>query len=275
MTNLPVLQEISTFGIHNNILKRKHEPLKSSIKFINSDIKNAFDDYERNFKKNSLELLHTNLVFKHNEEALKKLYKYSNKYLTDYRQQVMFKNDIELSECPLCQIDSVNTFDHYLPQSVFPQFSDNVHNLIPCCSICNSKKGDVFLRNNLRYIINLYTDIIPADVQYLAAKTNLNEKGLPVITFEISQNAPINAAVFQRLKNTYTCLDLISRYNKKVPSKIAILKTELSGEDVKIAKKILIKKACGFETLYGINYWEAVFYRECSNNLLLLSYLIK
>lgn len=45
-------------------------------------------------------------------------------------------------ECPMCQASSIEQLDHFLPQSVFPEFSLLASNLVPVCGACNTLKGD-------------------------------------------------------------------------------------------------------------------------------------
>lgn len=45
-------------------------------------------------------------------------------------------------KCLFCTHGTPTTLDHYLPQSV-PELSILPLNLIPCCSGCNNKKGEL------------------------------------------------------------------------------------------------------------------------------------
>ncbi|MGN1159175.1 MAG: hypothetical protein ACI4SE_03160 [Lachnospiraceae bacterium] len=54
------------------------------------------------------------------------------------------------------------TFDHYLGKGQFPEYSVLSKNLVPCCSKCNSKKGEKFLSaNGNRIFISFYFDKLP------------------------------------------------------------------------------------------------------------------
>ena len=277
MKNLPIINCINSFDVHNDILNNKNIkrcPWKNTILTINSDIKIAFDDYEQNFYANTLEKIITRSVFDSNAEYLRKLYSFKNKNFVSYKTKVMSIGDIELSECPICQLDSITAFDHYLPQKIFPQFADCIHNLVPCCASCNSKKSEAFLdKNNQRIFINLYTDLLPKGIKFLIAKT-IFKNNKPVIKYEFDDSNITNPILKNLLINTFTSLALCKRFEKKVPARVEILKSTLHGGKIGSAKNTLLKEAIGREGLYGINYWEAVLYRECANNLALLSYLI-
>jgi hypothetical protein len=48
--------------------------------------------------------------------------------------------------CPLCGSLATGSVDHYLPRSIFPEFSIYSLNLIPACSSCNSEeKGATYI----------------------------------------------------------------------------------------------------------------------------------
>lgn len=46
-----------------------------------------------------------------------------------------------IGSCPMCGSSDVGTVEHYLPKTPFPEFSIFSFNLLPSCSICNSKRG--------------------------------------------------------------------------------------------------------------------------------------
>ena len=63
-------------------------------------------------------------------------------------------------KCPYCMLSEPGTFDHYIGKGEFPEFSILSKNLVPCCSKCNSKKGEKFLsENGKRIFISFYFDV--------------------------------------------------------------------------------------------------------------------
>lgn len=44
------------------------------------------------------------------------------------------------NQCPYCSFREVKTLDHYLPKSIYADFSVHPANLVPCCRDCNSSK---------------------------------------------------------------------------------------------------------------------------------------
>lgn len=66
--------------------------------------------------------------------------------------------NIGVSICPYCNrlfTDTIEDggvrpqYDHYFPKSKYPYLSISMYNLVPCCSLCNSKKGstDTYLNS--------------------------------------------------------------------------------------------------------------------------------
>lgn len=50
-----------------------------------------------------------------------------------------------LRSCPMCGSPTTGGLDHYLPRSVYPEFSIMAANLVPACTHCNSGvKGNVY-----------------------------------------------------------------------------------------------------------------------------------
>lgn len=43
--------------------------------------------------------------------------------------------------CPVCGRDALGTLDHYLPKSIYSEFSFYSKNLVPCCDRCNNKRN--------------------------------------------------------------------------------------------------------------------------------------
>ena len=80
---------------------------------------------------------------------------------TDALEQLLARirwsqSTIAQTKCQYCEIGSPDTFDHYLPEGTFPEYSVLALNLVPCCHLCNSKKSNIFLVSGQRQFLNLY-----------------------------------------------------------------------------------------------------------------------
>ena len=93
-------------------------------------------------------------------------------------------------------------------------------NLVPCCSKCNTNKGDIVTINGERQFLHFYFDEIPTE-QYLYADIDMQD-GIPVITFTIrlDESKMINRII----KNHYHRLKLIERYMVHCNSLISTLR---------------------------------------------------
>ena len=87
--------------------------------------------------------------------------------------------------CPFCMISEPTTFDHYFSESEYPEYIIFAPNLVPCCSQCNSIKGNRLFSENqrARKIIHFYYDNLP-QIQYLKAVFKVDNK-IPHVSFSL------------------------------------------------------------------------------------------
>lgn len=287
MKNLKFLPKYKPFCVHQAIVNKKRDvSLKATLQSLEQNLKSDFTFYDSCLKSNTLDKYKTQQIFYNNKDVLQKCYSYDQVDLRNYLKALLTSdNGIFYSECPICQIDSVSSFDHFMPQSLYPQLSDNTHNLIPCCSICNSSKGNSFLdENNERRFLNLYIDKLP-DTQFLFINTTFTSKGRPICIFNVQNINSIEQKLFSRIHNTFTAKSqtkknsksIIDRLNEKIPREIDILKNEFQRYtqfDSGAAIEILRNRAMSNESSFGQNYWKSVFFFECANNQQLLQFLL-
>jgi hypothetical protein len=65
--------------------------------------------------------------------------------------------------CPLCGAGKVSTVDHYLPKSVYAQFSILSENLVPSCADCNKAKLESYPTTPQDQPFHPYFDSVEAD----------------------------------------------------------------------------------------------------------------
>lgn len=175
-------------------------------------------------------------------------------------------------DCPYCLIgDSSESFDHYLPQTVFPEFSILSNNLIPCCSKCNSIKSDQWKDlGATRNILNFYYDPIPAQ-QFLQCSIAFR-RNTPRVQFSIiNPGAVINAPLFRIIERHYQRLGLIERFKQKSNSEItnvANTMRQLIGVYTRAqASQFLLEDATQMKLSYGNNYWKALLKEAMANSV--------
>lgn len=173
-----------------------------------------------------------------------------------------------LSKCPYCGITIPGTYDHYLPESKFPELSVHALNLVPCCGTCNQKKNNIWKNHKHRTILHFYTDSIPLK-QFIFVKLNVN-KGLKTISAYFSMQRPngINDDTWSILESHYDKLNLLGRYNDHVGDAIdeirAVCIAHMSdgGKSVTNFLASLLKDD---KELFGVNHWRVVLMDELSH----------
>lgn len=159
----------------------------------------SYDVAFGNNKLQSLEGTHPALT-KAEKEEMKSLYSYSRTNIAQLRKEVLTTDGYENNFCPLCEINLVNTIDHFIPQTDYPLFAVHPRNLIPSCMDCNGHKSDNITdgKGNRKYW-NAYLDTPPTE-NYLFCNV-IEKNGLPYIRFYIKQGS-IDDETFRLIKNT-------------------------------------------------------------------------
>lgn len=174
-----------------------------------------------------------------------------------------------LKRCPYCGVTLPKTFDHYLPESKFPELSVHALNLVPCCGTCNQTKNNDWKNLNHRIFLHFYSDEIPA-LQYL--NVNLHTRaGVNAIgaTFSMSRPAGISDDIWVVLTAHYTKLNLISTYNELANDEISelfntcLIHLRCGGTNVgQFISQLLLTE----EQLYGLNHWRVVLMKALSTS---------
>ena len=150
-------------------------------------------------KLQSLEGTHPEMETSDKKE-MRSLYSYSRTRIANLRKEVLIDDGYENNYCPLCEINLVNTMDHFIPQSDYPLFAVHPRNLIPSCIDCNGHKSDNITDDEgKRKFWNVYLDT-PPEENYLFCKVE-EKDGLPHIRFYILQGS-IDDETFRLVKNT-------------------------------------------------------------------------
>lgn len=255
------------------ITAKKISKSASVISFLNSEklrIDTRFDEYTSKFT--ALELVQiSDSPYPKGREELISCYNSGGKNLKDLKDKIRSKQtQFDNEKCMYCRIKDNDTFDHYLPKDIFPEFSPLALNLIPCCNTCNKKKSEYWKENNERGIINFYLDDIPNE-QFLFAgilidkKNNQNIK----VRFFIKNVNNIPTALYSTIDKHYCKLGLLKRYDSASNSAISELKRTLNtfGKELslKSKKNALVELSEQLSIDYGVNYWKAILWRAISD----------
>jgi 5-methylcytosine-specific restriction endonuclease McrA len=264
MKNLiPLTRKISYW---DDIVNSKHNVTKNSLNAIRSIVLKRFKIYRNHTQPNNiLENIPASPFNSPNSTLLKDCYSTSNN-LTTLKVKIREKQNVLMrAECQYCNISEPSTFDHYLPQMDFPEFSALSINLIPCCPICNNAKGEEWLLNGNRKIINYYYDKIP-NVTYLNCSI-IYRRNIPQAEFNLDQPR-IPVALRAIITNHFDTLKLTERYNKRSNSEITDVFNTINGAPltrIQIQNQ-LVNEANQMKTTRGNNYWRALIRYELSNS---------
>lgn len=213
----------------------------------------------------------TKIMNQDEEELMRASYKTSKVFQNVKRQLLENIPEQHRGKCPFCMISEATTFDHYFPESKYPEYIIFAPNLVPCCSHCNSiKDNSLFIEDGIsqkRMIIHFYYDEVP-QIQFLKAKFNVDNK-IPQVSFYL--NFENESEVMNIIKNHFHKLRLFERY--KMQSN-GILSTECeeikmwlnSGISIEECVQLLRFKAQALQKTIGNNYWEACVYKAMSES---------
>lgn len=266
----------SPFDFHKRVVERKRNAKAVIVQSMENRIEKRFEEYDRLYVSDNLENLVASEYTEGETAALKDMYGYSSKKFVELKQFYTIDSNGRYDEtCPNCQMDVIESFDHLAPQTEFPEYSDNIQNLMPCCMFCNGHKSNIWREDGKRKYLNLFLDDIP-DEQYLFANLSVTENKLSV-DFEVRNGGQIDSTMFDKIKNHYTKLELLKRYRIKADTVIASLARDIQLykdllSDDKIAE-IGIKRANIDQQKYGKNYWKSVLMISALGNHLVFNYL--
>ncbi|MCL9670036.1 HNH endonuclease [Citrobacter sp. MNAZ 1397] len=174
-----------------------------------------------------------------------------------------------LKRCPYCGITLPKTYDHYLPETKFPELSVHALNLIPCCGTCNQTKNNDWKNANHRTFLYFYTDTIP-NSNYLLINLNHNIAASTVSAiFSIQRPHNITNAVWDILKSHYDKLGLISSYNEYANDEITevfnvcVNHLRYGGNQLSDFINGLVSEE---ENLYGLNHWRVVLMKALARD---------
>jgi len=254
--NPPLHVNIDLF---DNIVRKKQMERKNRLLRIREHVNNRYNEYSNNCIE--LSVLQQLDIF--TEAEIKDLISCYGENIEFSRIEKEIKELQEIamqSVCPYCGIGEPNTIDHYIPKSLYPEFSVFGLNLIPCCWTCNMEKGEKWLENGNRRIINFYFDSIPNE-KFLHAIVSFNEHtDVPTLSLELRSNPKINQQFFRTIETHFRDLKLIERFEKKLNDEISnIYLTIVSSLTLTIEeqKRNLETSSSVLKSRYGINFWKA------------------
>lgn len=139
-----------------------------------------------------------------------KLYGSNRPFVNDHWEALKAENGGKVLMCPICGLTECSEMDHYIPRSIFQEFSSHVNNLIPLCHTCNlDKHNDWTDRHGNRYFFNAFYDKLPGTIIACTISINL---GFPKINVKISSALDKNDYSDAIVLRTFKKLDLLKKF---------------------------------------------------------------
>ena len=224
-------------------------------------VTNQFKLYDDNFDNDDLVSLVNHGFIDGEKGDLIRLYAYQGKPIQRLKVAVTTteRNRI-LNTCQNCTIGEVNSFDHFVDKNEFPEFSVHPKNLFPCCSMCNSKKGQVWRTSGVVSYLNLYLDELPRE-QYLFVNIAI-KKDVITTEFYLDNVNGVEPLFFERIQRHYDNLDLCKRFQVNAHEIITTLENTLRTYSNRIPiediVKFTIENSQKNMRYFGYNYWKSI-----------------
>jgi 5-methylcytosine-specific restriction endonuclease McrA len=127
-----------------------------------------------------------------------------------------------------CGIGCADTWDHYLPKDVFPEFAVYPGNLVPSCSMCNSKRGAWVDLRRRRRTVSLYFDNLDSGRQLVNAKIDFDVSGLPHLVVKPKKKTPKRRRQVDRLfARHFKTLGLTKRFRECAVARLATIQGDI------------------------------------------------
>ncbi|MDV4111466.1 hypothetical protein CMT20_06550 [Elizabethkingia anophelis] len=266
MKNLiPLTRKISYW---DNIVNSMNLVNRTPLQNIRSSVAQRFEVYKRYSLPNTLSQIPASTYIGTLSASLKSCYDSGSIGIELLKQKVRDRQlDVFKGECQYCNMGEPLTIDHYLPRFYFPEFSALSINLIPCCATCNNKKGEEWLVEGSRKIINYYYDELP-DTDYLVCKI-VFRKGIAKARFSL-ETRMIGNEMATVIENHFETLGLLDRYNERSGGEITevldAITQRVGLKTLLDMRAELVADANDLKNRRGSNYWRAVLKIALANS---------
>ena len=275
LNNISTENLISWYGL---IVDNKDDGnIKDNLQQISNAIEDRYNEYLDKFSAVSLITIE-NSQYDINHSGLLSCYKSEGNSLKLLKKTIRDNQHKDLKGlCQYCGIFKPKTFDHYLPISLYPEFSCLAINLIPCCKDCNGKKLNYWKENQERGIVNFYVDNIPNN-QFLFGNVIFSD-GVPHIEYKIlNPDNLIDDFFINIVSKHYKRLELLKLYQEtstdELGEMIRVFKIYVENPTIQKIKQNLITDANQLQLQFGLNYWKAVMRITLSQSEPFLTYLV-
>jgi hypothetical protein len=183
------------------------------------------------------------------------------------------------NKCPYCGLgeighgdDDVGGWDHYLPRRArrgvgFAEFAVLPLNLVPCCAICNGRKGERWKNGTQRIFLNVYQDTIDQREPLLEARIDTSTRD-PRVTYQFVHGP--HTPFFSHFMRHCNALDLRRRYawvaRSELVSIVQFVRRSVGREATYRIEDELQGRADDEAKVLGINHWKPTLYRAAAKS---------
>ncbi|MGA5310454.1 HNH endonuclease [Micromonospora taraxaci] len=239
--------------------KRRRLAVKETLRRCRSRVLEAYTTYDQNLGVASkVVALDLKLAAK---VALKENYRltFTDAPLASIREEAFEATFRGL--CPLCGKGEVSELDHYLPKSLYPEFSMLSWNLVPACERCNDIKSNVVgvTVDEGRFFHVFYDKV--TEVEPLL-KAELVVQGGVVARFRVNERLPEDVRVIASFH--FDKLDLGTAYAAGAAIELlerfdAIASYHKFGGASEV-ERFAKGSAKSLRSRFGTHYWKAALY---------------
>ncbi|HTW16727.1 MAG TPA: hypothetical protein VMF51_16450 [Nocardioides sp.] len=166
-------------------------------------------------------------------------------------------------KCCMCGHRDSGQLDHYLPYSLFPEFTALTVNLIPVCAVCNLTKSDTYRRaDGGAAYLHAFRDELPNLEQFLVATVDIDDT--VVVDFVVEQPSSMSDAVFETLRSHFELLELAELYGTQATELMfekLVMLHEAAEDGGSAVAYYLEREAASIAARRGNNHWEPVALR--------------
>ena len=234
-----------------------------------------YDIYDAHFAAGTIAQLQPDAALTPNRLALQSLYTYKATIIQEFKRVVEQQQQRAFRHtCQYCTLASSSSFDHYVPQGAFPEFAVHVLNLVPCCTVCNSKKSHLWRNGNNRLFLNFYIDELP-DEQFLFVDIFLDATGEIDFRFRVENPNGIEYSLFTLISSHFKKLELCDRMRIAACSAFIDLRTSMAtsmqhSHLVDIVDAVILTAERN-RFFFGNNYWKSALEIALAQNPLFIT----
>ncbi len=177
------------------------------------------------------------------------------------------KTSVDFNRCPYCGRVTTNiTIDHFLPKSIYSQFSVTPINLVPSCSDCNKNKSDkAFIQR---------TDLLPHPYfndynqeEWLFAKVVQIPNAPFSICYECKPNESYEDYEINTINNHFTTFKLQEYFGNLAATEISryFKKYSRISKDPNNNLQDIFREKSDFILEENKNDWQGVLYRTLAD----------